>query len=48
MVGHPLQYLQEYNRWVELAANQGKKLVILAPVYRSYRSITGVEMCTNS
>jgi len=35
IIGHPLQYLKEYKRWVELAAQQGKKLVILAPLYRS-------------
>lgn len=34
MIGHPLQYLTEYERWVAAAAKKGKKLVILAPVYR--------------
>ncbi|KAH8647576.1 Alpha/Beta hydrolase protein [Tricladium varicosporioides] len=33
MIGHPLQYLTEYERWVTAAAAKGKKLVILAPVY---------------
>ncbi|KAH6665946.1 Alpha/Beta hydrolase protein [Halenospora varia] len=33
MIGHPLQYLTEYERWVAAAAKKGKKLVILAPVY---------------
>lgn len=33
-MGHPLQNLEEYERWVALAESKGKKLVILAPVYR--------------
>jgi len=33
MIGHPLQYLKEYKRWVNHAARLGKKLVILAPQY---------------
>jgi acetyl esterase/lipase len=32
-IGHPLQYLEEYRRWVKLAAKRGKSLVILAPAY---------------
>lgn len=35
-IGHPLQYLEEYKRWVANAARHGKRLVILAPVYRMF------------
>lgn len=35
-IGHPLQYIEEYKRWVAFAASKNKKLVILAPVYRMF------------
>lgn len=33
-IGHPLQYLDEYKRWVKRAEELGKKMVIIAPHYR--------------
>jgi hypothetical protein len=35
-MGHPLQYLDEYNRWVNSVATHGKRLVILAVEYRMF------------
>ncbi|KAN0105043.1 alpha/beta-hydrolase [Hyaloscypha variabilis] len=32
-IGHPLQYLTEYKRWVSKAQEKGKKMVIIAPHY---------------
>lgn len=33
-IGHPLQYLDEYRRWVKRAESLGKKMVIITPHYR--------------
>ena len=33
-IGHPLQYLNEYQRWVCKAKERGRKMVIVAPHYR--------------
>lgn len=33
MIGHPLQYLTDYRRWIKHAASMGKKLVIVGPQY---------------
>jgi hypothetical protein len=41
-IGHPLQYIDEYKRWVALAASRGKKLVILAPVYRRFSTLSPI------
>lgn len=36
ILGHPLQYLHEYERWVNLAESKGKKIVIMAVHYREH------------
>jgi hypothetical protein len=35
-IGHPLQYLNEYRRWVSIAQENGRKMVIVAPHYRTF------------
>jgi hypothetical protein len=34
-IGHPLQYLKEYQRWIQLGKKKGGNIVFLAPQYRA-------------
>lgn len=38
IIGHALQYLEEYVRWIKAAGRQGKKMAFLAVEYRMLSS----------